>query len=412
MTVTGLITEYNPFHNGHLFHLEEAKARSNADYIIVVMSGDFVQRGTPAILDKYARTETALSCGADLVLMLPCAYSAASAEFFSLGAVTLLEKTGITDYLCFGSEAGSLDSLSEISLSLSEESELFQQALREYLKQGMPYPTARSLAFQQENREASGQAGILSSPNNILGIEYLKALKRLNSSIQPITFKRQVSGYHDTELSHAFSSATSIRNAFAQEDFSSVRNQVPPASYRIMEREYKKSFPVCEDDFSLLLYYELLTKQFCGLELSSFQDVSEDLARRINRELPKYTSFRSFSSHIKTRQYTLTRINRSLLHILLQLKKKDYDSFAAEDWIPYIRILGFRKTALPLLKSLKKNASVPVINKVADAGKALSPAGRKMLSQDIYAANLYRRVQETKYHTALPDEYRKGVLIL
>lgn len=415
MTVTGLITEYNPFHNGHLLHLEKARELTRADYIIVAMSGDYVQRGTPAIIDKYLRCEMALKAGADLVLLLPSAYSAASAEYFSMGAVTLLDQLGLVDYLVFGSECGDMALLSKIALLLNEESPAFSETLKKELKSGLTYPAARSRAFQKAAGslgDAGSLPGILEKPNNILGIEYLKALNRRNSPIRPVTIQREHSGYHETSLTCTISSASAIRKALLSGSRpKELRPFLPDPAFEILKREYGKTCPILPNDFSLPLYYELSTLKSQGLPLSRYQDVSPDLGLRIYNQLSSFRSFEEFAMQIKPRQFTYTRICRSLLNILLHMEKSHYQDYSAQDYMGYIRILGFRRKSAPLLAALKKSARLPIINKMADAKVSLTPLGKSLFFQDIFASDLYRKIQELKFQVSLPDEYRKGLII-
>ncbi|MEF2771025.1 MAG: nucleotidyltransferase family protein, partial [Blautia caecimuris] len=226
MNVTGIIAEYNPFHLGHLHQIAYVREKLNSDYIIVAMSGDFVQRGTPALLSKYIRAEAALLCGADLVLELPVQVSSASAEFFAGGAVSLLNGSGVVDQLCFGSEEGSVEGMQLAARILNEEPQGFRDLLKNSLKQGMSFPAARSQALgkylctlhslSEKNLSAFSDT-LLSSPNNILGIEYCRALLRLNSTIKPVTLKREGSGYHDLTLKNNQAPSASAVRAFLSE---------------------------------------------------------------------------------------------------------------------------------------------------------------------------------------------------
>lgn len=210
MRVNGIIAEYNPFHNGHGYHIDAAKKQNNADYTIIAMSGNFMQRGEPALIDKYKRAEMALLNGADLVLELPAFYSASSAEFFARGGVTLLDKLGVVDSLCFGSECGDVDVLRRIAEILADEPEKYVSSLRRYIKDGLSYPTARTNALLEYDPTLSNFHDVLSSPNNILGMEYIKTLILRKSSIQPVTTKRIGSSYHDLRLGINQSSAKAI----------------------------------------------------------------------------------------------------------------------------------------------------------------------------------------------------------
>ena len=228
MKTAGIIAEYNPFHTGHEYQINYIKEKLRTDYVVIAMSGDFVQRGTPALFSKYVRAEMALRSGADLVLELPVSISSASAELFARGGVQLLDGLGVTDILCFGSECGDTDALMELAKILAEEPEAFQDALRRNLKDGMTFPKARSMALSAVFPESEKYQQLLSSPNNILGIEYCKAILRENSSISPVSIKREGNDYHENTLfENHFPSASAIRNAIL--DFNA-----PPKGDRIL----------------------------------------------------------------------------------------------------------------------------------------------------------------------------------
>ena len=324
MKVNGIVAEYNPFHNGHAYQMQHAKEATGADYTIIVMSGNFMQRGAPALLDKFTRAKMALECGADLVLELPICYAASSAEFFAKGSVALFDKLGVTTNLCFGSECGNIDTLSRIAEIFYTEPEPYVESLRCNLKKGMSFPIARTWALLQYAPSLSDDKDVLSSPNNILGIEYLKALKKLNSPIVPFTLKREYSGYHDTELHDCSSSASAIRKVlmnipaspYLPKNISAqLSEQLPPGSLSIIQNEWNFSCPVEADDFSLLLKYRLLSEPHESL--CKYQDVSEELSNRIIRNRNQFRSFGQFCTLLKTKELTYSRISRSLLHILL-----------------------------------------------------------------------------------------------
>ncbi len=423
MKVAGIIVEYNPFHNGHVHHIKKTRELTGADFIVAVMSGDYVQRGMPAIMDKYLRCEMALSQGADLVLELPVAYSTASAESFAMGAVSLIDNLGVADSICFGSECGDIGLLSYLAGHLKEESPAFQEAIQRELSSGQPYPAARERAIAScrdlpgglspaEELTCDDLSALLSEPNNILALEYLKSLKRRSSSLTPITIKREGSGYHDLTVNKELASASSIRALYQSDDLSALDNLVPSSVLSILNREYQKRFPIFPNDFSICLYYRLLLEKDRNISLLQYQDVSSDMGKRIYNELDSFRCYEEFAKHIKTKQYTLTRINRSLLHILLNIKARDYQFYSQHDFTPYARVLGFRKDSSELLSAIKKHSSIPLITKLADAEKNLNTCGKKMIWQDILAANLYRKIQEEKFHTELPNEYTEGLRIV
>lgn len=413
MKIVGLITEYNPFHNGHLYHIQEAKRITKADYAVVVMSGNFVQRGAPALIDKYSRTKMALSCGADIVLELPVCYSTASAEFFALGAVSLLDKLGIIDCLCFGSECGSVTLLQSVAKLLLKEPSDYRQLLSRLVKSGKTFPAARMEAIKATI--PSVDDSVLSSPNNILGIEYIKALMRLNSTINPVTIARITADYHSKDLTSlsqtTISSATAIRKAFFENNcMDYLIHQVPEPVYKIMEENYQKTYPIFEEDYSLLLNYRLLTETKDSL--TKYTDITPDLANRIYDTSFLNLTFPQLAQKIKSRQWTLTRINRGLIHLLLNLYSDDFKVYNESGFTQYARLLGFRKTASHLIRLIAKNERIPVITKVADAKGKLSEVGLSMFQEDIFAAHLYNQVVFQKYGTILKDEYTHGVIIL
>lgn len=417
MNVTGVIAEYNPFHNGHFYHLQQTRLKTDADFLIVLMSGDFVQRGEPAIIDKWSRTKMALLGGADLVLELPCFSASGSAEYFARGSVSLLKSSGVVSCLSFGSECGDLNALSCTAAFFAQEPEPYQMLLKQGLKRGMTFPEARQEAFSSYH-EAEGSSNLLSleslisSPNNLLGIEYLKALLRDNCSIVPHTVKRLGKGYHDLDVSSSgFGSASGIRKALAIPlSPQSVRCQMPSDVFSVLESSWMQCAPIFINDFSALLHYRLLSftdrTQIC-----SHYDLSEDLADRILKIRSDFTSFSDFVALLKTRQITYTRASRCLLHLLLNMQQKTADSFF-KDSAAYLRILGFRKSAAPLLAMMKKQSSLPIITKLADAKKLLSPAAFSVLSQEIFCSDVYHTAAAQKYPGHKYNEYKISPVIL
>lgn len=414
MKVVGLITEYNPFHNGHKYHIEKAKEITGADYAAVVMSGNFVQRGTPAIIDKYTRTEMALKMGADMVFELPVHFACASAEYFAFGAINLLNQLGFVDSICFGSEAGDITMLDTIAAILANEPEDYKEILNTYLKKGLSFPNARALALKEhliknniftleQNNELET---LLSSSNNILGIEYLKALKQLNSHMVPYTIKREGSAYSDSTLNtdHTeFSSATAIRSILEEHNnLESLTSTVPSEVMDLFEANYQKSFPISENDFSNMLYYKLRTTPL--EQLSYYGDISEELSYRMKNQLSSYEDWQQFALTLKTKQVTLTRINRCLLHLLLELPKPTKELY-------FIRLLGFRKGASHLLKQVPEN-SVPIITKPAHGNTLLTGTAKEVFDKEIFCSDLYNRVVYSKFGTRIASDYQHPLVIL
>lgn len=420
MKTAGIIAEYNPFHNGHLYQIQQLRAQTGADYVIAAISGDFVQRGEPAIYDKYTRTCMALNAGADLVLELPAAFAVSSAEDFAACGVALFEQLGIVDLLCFGSECGELAPLWRAARLLSCEPEAFQTLLKEYVSQGISFPQARQLAMEQWfKKDANGEANapwgtLLSTPNNILAIEYLKALLRQNSRMTPYTILRQGRGYHDQDLdvTGGFSSASAIRNALQNGSLEAALDQMPIPPADAAGQISQKAIPIFSDDFSGLLNYRLLELTASGQDLQVFSDVSPELADRIRAKLLQFDSFSGRIESLKTRQYTYTRISRALLHILLGITRSQVDRARADGYVSYVRILGFRRDAAPLMGHLKAHCRLPLITKTADAQKRLSPESFAAFSQDLYASHLYQSVVQQKSGVLLPNEFTRSVILV
>lgn len=405
MKIVGLITEYNPFHAGHLYHMQQARELTGADYCVVLMSGSFVQRGEPAIFDKYLRTKTALLAGADLVLEIPAAFSTASAHEFAAYGVALLSAIGV-DAAVFGSECGQIEILKQAAYALNHESAEFQERLRKGLKAGLTYPQARARALEMEDTRAS----VLSSPNNILGIEYLRAAEDLHSPMEFYTISRKGSGYHEDTLADAnFPSASAIRgiirNSLSKDkDLLDILASHLPA---VTHPAYTGAVPVFVDDFSELLNAAVLQMQ----ATFSIADLSPELAARLAK--PPYfpLSFEERIQALKTRQLTYTRVSRALLHLVLGMREEDISRWKDEGYALYARILGFRRQSSPLLSCLHKKSSIPLITKMADAAQNLSPSALALLEQEVYASHLYQTVR-MKRSGVFQNEYTEGLVFV
>lgn len=427
MKIVGLITEYNPFHNGHLHHIKEARRVTKADAVIVVMSGDYVQRGVPAVMPKRLRSEMALKCGASAVFELPVCYSTGSAEYFALGAVSLLDSLGVVDCICFGSECNDLDALIHVADILSKEPAEYRGLLKSALKKGCSFPAARHNALLNYTKDTR-YASVLQDPNNILGVEYLKALKKLGSSMEPFTIKRAGSHYHDRELSPSnLSSASAIRSllaysgstlhtdrtggTFENTPFSNIlgelEDQVPSCCLELLRDYHRVQYPVYQNDFSILLKYKLLNKT--PESLTRYMDVSEELANRICDKLNDFFNYKQFAELLKTREITQTRINRALLHIMLGTKKTDVEQYAESGRHFYARLIGYRKEKGKLISLIAKESLLPLLMRLSDM-ETLPLPGQKMLRNDILASNLYMSVVTDKYKTAFQNEYKQGIL--
>lgn len=403
MKTVGIIAEYNPFHNGHLYQLKKAKEISQADYCIVVMSGDFTQRGTPAIFDKYIRCRMALLAGADLVIELPVIYATASAETFAMGAVSILSALHV-DALCFGSECGSLMSLQEISNVLQNEPPEFQSRLSDMLKNGVSYPAARQSALSGVLHLPED---LLSSPNNILGIEYLKALSRLSSMgkhvMTPITIKREGEGYLSEDLPcDRFCSALALRKKILCGDYS-LNDYIPAQILPVFKEACEGKIALCADDFSSLLFEKLLSGQDCGY--TAYADITKDLSDKIRKTLFSFTSFSSYCENVlKSKDLTLTRIYRSMLHILLSIP------YEAITYLPpYARILGFREDSSLVFKLLSTE-EIPLLSNLKEAEALSSREAARCLKTDLYASHLYESIRMQKDGRPIIHEYCRPII--
>lgn len=409
MKVVGIIAEYNPFHNGHLYQLQEAKLMTGADYVVVVMSGNYTQRGAPAFLDKYTRAEMALRCGADLVLELPTYFASASAQYFARGAIDLLHEIGVVEYLSFGSECGDIQLLTKIATKITEEEGDFSKELKEYLRIGHSYPKAFSKAFSScyPNNKEMNEA--IMTPNNLLGVEYIKAIQLRKSLIQPTTIKREGSKYLDESLTSTKSSALAIRNTLSKsESLHVILEQVPPMVYELLEGSFESSSFIVTDDFSQLLLFQLRMYRKEGY--TQFADVSESLSNRIQNQLPQYRNFTDFCMLIKTKENTYARISRCLLHIMLGITEMDFRRFTKDCYAHYVRMLGFRKDSTKLLKAIKEQSNIPLISKISDAPKYLNQVGLEMLEREVEYSQIYHIVERYQSQKEPYNEYTQNII--
>ena len=401
MKVTGIIMECNPFHEGHAFILREARRITQADYIIAAMSGDFVQRGEPAVFDKYIRAEQILQAGADLVLEIPLYAACGSAEYFARGGINLLEKLGVVTDLCFGSESGDFDNLMRCAQTIAaaerkgspESTAVYREKLQAGLKGGMPFPAARAAALEHFFREEPGKnkEGLVlrypSAPNDILGVEYCRALIHSGSSIQP----------------HAISRIDVPTATQYRQDILADRS-IPIADAKIIPRTSVTQvplFPLHPDDFSDQLMYALLMQ---GEELDSFVDVTPELAVRIRKQLGNYSGFTAFCDLVNTRSLTRTRVSRCLLHILLQIRQNRLDTLLSAGMVFYARPLAINRAAAPLLSRISQNAYIPFLSKMSDARSHLSEKAYSFLEEEIRAEDLYCMTLNRIARDSMPKE--------
>ncbi|MNO30355.1 hypothetical protein D3C76_202930 [compost metagenome] len=409
MKIVGLIVEYNPLHNGHAYHFAEAKRLADADAVITIMSGSFLQRGEPAIVSKWARTEMALSLGVDLVLELPTAYAVQSAEWFAYGAVALLEATGVTTHLCFGSEAGALEALQPLAERLADESAELQAQVAEELATGASYPAAFAAAAARTCAEggagsvdAAAAQALLEQPNNSLGLHYLIALRRLGSGITPLTLRRLAADYRDAApRDAAIASATAVRNLLAHSGLASALPYLPACTADILAREFAAGRgPITWESFAQPLFHKLLLST--PEELASHHEMTEGLEYRIKKLLPKLEepTVEHLLHKLKTKRYTHTKLQRMLLHVLLQHSSTALSRAALSNGPGYLRVLGFSNKGRQLLKVMKKTAALPIVTRAAELE-------HPQLELDLRASSVYANAMGQRSTNELMRDYRQ-----
>lgn len=412
MKAVGLVTEYNPFHNGHLYHLNKAMELTGADISVAVMSGDFVQRGEPAVLDKYTRTSMALNSGVNLVVELPVNYAVSSAESFAAGALKVLDYIK-ADSIAFGSESGDIERLSKLAHILCDNEDTLYKEISKYTANGISYAAARQKVVEKLTDKDT--AAMLTSSNNILAVEYLKAIIKNKYAIKPYTIKRQGDSYNDTDIRSEYASATALRENLKADNISEY---IPVKAGLILSSNTNYIYP---DDITEVLFTRLLDILFASNydknvfieNVMQYPDVSKEIAGRlyksamdmITRTVPQRSeskdnglfSFGSLCEHIKTKEVPLSRIKRALVRITLGLDKKHMKKYSNA---PYIRVLGFDKKGQEYLSYIRKIVEVPLITKTADY--------KEILLDDIHAANIYNMIVAGKYGVKELGDFVRG----
>lgn len=397
MKTVAVIAEYNPFHKGHEYQLSRIRKELGADNIIIIMSGNYVQRGEPAFMPFGLRTKAALQNGADIVIKLPVCYATQGADLFAYSAVSFLERMHVADELCFSAENSNLSLLTKCAEDISNDN-CCSSKVRELMGSGLTFAAARAELWPDYSE-------LLNKPNNILALEYIKSLKALNSSIKPVVLERIGSNYNDREEKpDSFASAGAIRKAIISGDNSIIRRQIPENFQNTLCDLLGVSFPVTPDDFSEYLYYAILSEQN---NLKDFVDVNANLADKIINKLPEFTSFETFTDILKSKELTRTRISRALLHIMLKIKGSNsvYKEILPE--ICALQVLGINKNAGKILSKLKQNSEISLIGKIPAAYKSLNETTRKMFDNELYADTLYSHVISARYHVPFVHEYSK-----
>lgn len=384
--ILGIVSEYNPFHNGHVHHLQISKQLTKTDFTVAVMSGNFVQRGDSALVDKWTRAEMALKSGIDLVIELPTVYALSSAENFADGAVKILNSLGVVDFISFGSEIGEITPLLDVANILYKEPKEFSSLITAQLRSGLSYPKAREIALSQFFGSSQKYSSIVSNPNNILGVEYLKSLKKHRSHIRPLTIKRDYADYNSTQEENGIASATAIRTMI--KNGKNVHKVIPYESYELLEKciEEGKIVPSLAV-FEKEIIYTL--RKMTLSEIADLPDVSEGLENKIKLAANNFNTLEELIANIKSKRYTQSRIQRILLYALLNISKKDINQ--SKRVTPYIRVLGFNKHGKRIISAIA--AANPKLKIIVSVKKFIETSNdnilKNMISKDILATNIY-----------------------
>lgn len=388
--VLGIVAEYNPFHNGHFYHMQESKKITEADSCICVISGNFTQRGEPSIVNKWAKTYMALCCGADLVIELPTIYSISSAENFASGAIKIFDSLKIVTDISFGAECNDLATLNNIANVFYSEPANYKTILNHELKRGLSYPMARENAVLMYLNDIKRYANVLSNSNNILAIEYLKALKQQKSMIQPNIVPRKNVYYNDQKIVDDFASATAIRKLMLNREYAEVRKVVPRSTYQIIGEEYKKNHIILGiKKYEKEIIYALRVMPI--EEIQNLPDVNEGLEFAIKKAASETNDIEELIEKVKSKRYTQTRIQRILVYVLLGITKKDMED--SKKMVPYVRVLGFNSRGKILISEIMNQN--PKLNMITSVGKYVNkkmPKNKqltRMLDLDINATNIY-----------------------
>ncbi|MCL5031927.1 MAG: nucleotidyltransferase [Thermotogae bacterium] len=406
MKVLGIVVEYNPFHAGHLYHLRNAIDLVKSDFTIAVMSGDFVQRGEPAIVEKFARAEMALRAGVDVVFELPVIYAIQDASGFAKGAIGILNSTNVVDDIVFGSESDDIANIEKIASLVFEEPEEFKNGLKENLKAGLSFPNARRLAI---SRLIDEKAEEMRYSNNILGIEYVVALKKLRSKIMPHTIKRIGSNYNDENIT-SVPSATAIRKAIFQ---GKQIESLPDFSAEILQREFSNGKgPVFFEDFFDLVREKIILLGREGLE--KIYGFNEGLSERFFRAACFTKDSKSFLQLVNTKRFTITRIKRRMVYVIFEIEKS-FISRSNESGPQYLRLLGFRKQSRHVLRLISDRSSIPLISNLSEFKSAIQnrnvdiALAQDQLNFDLKVSNLYKLHLKSNTNIC-KDDFRKPLI--
>lgn len=373
--ICGIIAEYNPLHNGHIYHIRETRRIGKVDFVVAIISGNFMQRGVPAILDKWTRGRLAVEAGSvDLVLEIPYFIATESAEYYAKGSIGILESLGVIDSVSFGSEKGSVEELKDIAKLLREEPFKYSDKLTEYIAEGMSFPKARERAVAEFLGDEYSK--MLRLPNNILAVEYLKHIK----SMQAITIKRQ-GGYHADDAGPEYPSATGIRKKILDNKYDIVKNSVPREVYEEITNNSISGLSKSMKEYFNLIRTEIVKRN--SSELENIQGITEGLENKIKKEIRYHDDYKEFVSSVKSKRYTMTAIERGLNHILMSIDKKEVEeAFENEMW--YTRVLALNDRGAFVLKKAKEKAGIKILNNINKEEKL-----PELFKYDIMASDIY-----------------------
>ncbi|MGL5347385.1 MAG: nucleotidyltransferase [Peptostreptococcaceae bacterium] len=414
MHLLGLIVEYNPFHNGHLYHLKKSIELTGATHSIAIMSGNFLQRGEPALFDKYTRAQMAVKNGVDLVIELPTMFACQSAELFAHGAITTLNSLNCVNSICFGSEEGNINTLYTIAKLLVNEPDEFKENLRKYLDEGLLYPTARSLAlfdyiYKYDLLDVSKDKllSILNSSNNILGLEYIKCLLKLQSNIKSFTISRVSASYNSESINSDICSATAIRKSLKENgDLSMLSNVVPVPTFNTLKSKTKDNFSPMFDDKYFDLINSIVLRDINHLD--RYFDVNEGIENKIYQNIFTSPNLYDLQLAIKSKRYTLTKIKRTLNNILLGITKDDVNKVKNINTMPYVRVLAFNDKGREILKTIKNNSDINIVNKFSNVSFSMDDdIFKTLIDYDIKASNMYNMIyyKDNKHLLKGPMDY-------
>lgn len=392
----GIIAEYNPFHNGHLYQIQKAKESTGADTVIAVMSGNFTQRGDTSLINKFEKAKIALQNEVDMVIELPTIYSISSAENFALGGIKILNEIGNIDYLVFGIEEENLEKLQAIADVLVNENDEFKRNIKEELDKGNSYPKAREIVLKKvlssENVE-----NIMQKPNNILAIEYLKALKTTNSKIKPFAIKRKNTMHNDENINENYASGTYIRKLFIENNFNEIKKVVPKYTYeRLLELKNQGTYVSSINDFSDIVIYKIrtMTKE----EISKIADVNEGLENSIKLASTTCKTIDEIIEKVSTKRYTKTRISRILTYILLDITKSEMEQ--SKNANQYIRVLGINKKCEGILKKINNDKLITSLKKFEENNGENQLLNIDKKATEIYTIKYQKSVQANLDYTS------------